>query len=703
MSPIAMQILERLADVSVRLILLAAIAWPAAKLVRSAAARHGTWCALLAGMLTLPILAPLLPPIRSALVTRYAPPFAGFDVSAPKVSPARSASRTAPITLPPQEQQPRWATLLLCIYLAMLLALLTRFALAYRFSRSLVRKSLPIRDEHPLNLMEDLAGAQSMPWPLPQLRTSHDVVVPVTLGWRDPVILLPVGWQGWDAWKLNAVLAHELAHIRRADWLVTVAASLNRALFWFHPLAWWLERHLSALSEQACDEAALRTVSDAPSYARAVLEFAAALQSGRRLACGVAMARTAKVSRRIDRILELRTPGPGIMKKSAWIAVLACALPLVYGAAALQVGQPAPQSEPSSGIAQLLTDGSKLSAPEAQQLEQQLTRDPEDLAARAKLIAYYFMNTIPHPRLEHIFWLIEHHPESEIALYYSIQQISADTSPAQSQLEYERAKTLWLQQVAARGGDTRVLGNAAKFVGESDQFAEEDLLKRAQQIEPSNPQWTKRLADVLVWAIALPPRPAGNPITPPTQPSFTVAAKNELETTTDAALVGTAGEYLTSKFVGGNQAALGRNEFAELLLERARVLDPGNPEWAEALERLHAMHESSPPQPATMPANGVKRIRVGAQVQESNLIQRFDPSYPPLARQARIQGVVRFTVMIGVDGLVSNLTLVAGHPLLVPAAQEAVKQWIYRPTLLNGDPVEVVTQVDIPFTLPREN
>jgi protein TonB len=81
------------------------------------------------------------------------------------------------------------------------------------------------------------------------------------------------------------------------------------------------------------------------------------------------------------------------------------------------------------------------------------------------------------------------------------------------------------------------------------------------------------------------------------------------------------------------------------------------------------------------------------------LLQSVDPVYPPLARQARIQGVVRFNVTIGKDGHVSNITLVSGHPLLVAAAKEALQQWIYRPTLLNGDPVEVTATVDVPFLL----
>ena len=87
-------------------------------------------------------------------------------------------------------------------------------------------------------------------------------------------------------------------------------------------------------------------------------------------------------------------------------------------------------------------------------------------------------------------------------------------------------------------------------------------------------------------------------------------------------------------------------------------------------------------------------------MQERNLISRVDPLYPPLALQARIQGVVRFDIVIGKDGRVSNVQLVRGHPLLVAAARDAVHQWVYKPTLLNGEPVEVVTSVDVNFALP---
>jgi len=102
-----------------------------------------------------------------------------------------------------------------------------------------------------------------------------------------------------------------------------------------------------------------------------------------------------------------------------------------------------------------------------------------------------------------------------------------------------------------------------------------------------------------------------------------------------------------------------------------------------------------PPPPKEAP----KRIRVGGQVQQASLINKVQPVYPPLAKQARIQGVVRLQAVIAKDGNIIELQVLSGHPLLQTAALDAVKQWKYRPTLLNGEPVEVVTTIDVIFTL----
>jgi protein TonB len=94
-----------------------------------------------------------------------------------------------------------------------------------------------------------------------------------------------------------------------------------------------------------------------------------------------------------------------------------------------------------------------------------------------------------------------------------------------------------------------------------------------------------------------------------------------------------------------------------------------------------------------------QRVRVSAGVTSGLLVRRVQPNYPPLARQARIQGTVVLHAVISKDGSIENLTLVSGHPMLAPAAIEAVKQWKYKPYLLNGEPVEVDTEVQVNFTL----
>ncbi len=106
-----------------------------------------------------------------------------------------------------------------------------------------------------------------------------------------------------------------------------------------------------------------------------------------------------------------------------------------------------------------------------------------------------------------------------------------------------------------------------------------------------------------------------------------------------------------------------------------------------------------PPPPPPPKQETPKVVRVGGNVQAAKLTNKVMPQYPPLAKQARIQGTVKLQAMIAKDGSVENLKVVSGHPLLVPAALQAVRQWKYQPTVLNGQPVEVLTEIDVNFTL----
>ena len=94
-----------------------------------------------------------------------------------------------------------------------------------------------------------------------------------------------------------------------------------------------------------------------------------------------------------------------------------------------------------------------------------------------------------------------------------------------------------------------------------------------------------------------------------------------------------------------------------------------------------------------------QRVKVSPGVTQGLLIRKVQPAYPPLAKQARISGSVVLQAVIGKDGSIENLHAVSGHPMLIQSAIDAVRQWKYKPYFLNGEPVEVDTQVTVNFTL----
>ena len=100
-------------------------------------------------------------------------------------------------------------------------------------------------------------------------------------------------------------------------------------------------------------------------------------------------------------------------------------------------------------------------------------------------------------------------------------------------------------------------------------------------------------------------------------------------------------------------------------------------------------------------ADAPQKIRLGGAVMAANLISKVNPVYPPEAKQAGTQGIVKLAVDIGPDGKVERLNAISGPDVLVQAAVEAVQQWTYKPVLLNGQPVEVSTTVDVNFTLSQ--
>ena len=102
--------------------------------------------------------------------------------------------------------------------------------------------------------------------------------------------------------------------------------------------------------------------------------------------------------------------------------------------------------------------------------------------------------------------------------------------------------------------------------------------------------------------------------------------------------------------------------------------------------------------PAPVPPAPI-RVTIGGLVKDAVVIHRVEPVYPDLARRARIGGEVRLEGVIGTDGRIRELKVLSGHPLLTKAALDAVSQWLYRPTTLNGEPVEVIAPIVVTFRL----
>lgn len=224
----------------------------------------------------------------------------------------------------PSQFLPGFATLL---YFSVVVALLIRFAIGLLFTHRLAKMAQEIDDPR----LQSGVLSRVTVTPIPRVRESDAVSVPVTIGTLRPTILLPPAWREWDGEKLDAVLAHEISHVSRHDALTQCAALLHRAIFWFSPLAWWLNHQLAELAEQASDEAALSAGADRNGYARTLLEFFETLNATPQRVWwqGVSMAKTGQAEKRLERILTSRGAVSMHLKKTAITGIIALAIPVI--------------------------------------------------------------------------------------------------------------------------------------------------------------------------------------------------------------------------------------------------------------------------------------------------------------------------------------------------------------------------------------
>ena len=274
------------------------------------------WTVVLAASLAMPALqwaTPLrvsvLPSLAGTAVTEAAGPRRQTPMPQAPMPQAPVPETSVPASPEDITTPPTALPWLEALYLLVGGLLLLRLAVGIVLSLRLVGKAAPVR--------ADWATGT-------RVRISRDVGAPVTVA---NVVLLPPDAVTWPAATREAVLAHERAHVARRDFAMLLASQVNRAVFWFSPLSWWLHRRLAALAELASDDQAMEVTGDRPGYAAILLEM------GRRpgpLARGLAMARPAMLEYRIDRVLGGRLPtAPASPVRQVILAAGAASLSIV--------------------------------------------------------------------------------------------------------------------------------------------------------------------------------------------------------------------------------------------------------------------------------------------------------------------------------------------------------------------------------------
>jgi hypothetical protein len=344
------------------------------------------------------------------------------------------------------------------------------------------------------------------------------VMSPVVTGvWR-PRIMVPASWSEWKPEVRQLVLAHERAHVSRRDPLIAALGRLNRAVFWFHPLAWWIERHVSVLAERACDEAVVRQCPDPRGYASLLVEMAQQVRRhGYRVAWqGIGIVSARQFEDRLDRVLS--GPARELSRRSK--VALATIVGLLVLAGLACGTQAAPLAE-DPVVARDIADRAaamarydaaiNMTLDDVAQLEAIVAKNPDDMVATERLLTFYqqrgqklmgWDRTLA-ARRPHLLRIIAAHPESPLAYW----PFSREADPA----GYQKARVLWIDRLE-RDVSLDMLSNAARFFERSEKPMAEQVLRRAQTADPQGPTprvvnamyrapWSTRLGELYAMAI----------------------------------------------------------------------------------------------------------------------------------------------------------------------------------------------------------
>jgi TonB family protein len=479
-----------------------------------------------------------------------------------------------------------------------------------------------------------------------EFRIADQVASPVTFGARRPVVLLPRAFPSLDERQQTAILCHELLHVERHDWLFTVGEELVRAVFWFHPAIWWLLGEIQLAREQAVDREVIERTQAKDEYVDALLAIAGA-HGEADLAPAPLFLRKRHLKQRVVSILkEVR------MSRTRLVSALAAGLCILMAVCWFVAS-----TFPLAAAPQVVNDAAGVSVDVggATLLHRAPVGYPE--AARNKGV-------------------------QGVVVVQAKVDGSGNVTDAQVQSGPEELRRAALESVLQWHFAHEAAGNTRQL---TIAFT---LPKGAAPVAGPSSAVT----------VAPPPFPPGPSESTP-RPTLTlksiavIGLSDEARTELLSRLPVHQGDTINSGQVSKISQAV--RDFDEHLSVQLRPSSAGE----ATLTIMTPLNTARTAVKAS--ESNVLPLKIGGNMQSTKLVSQARPTYPPDAKAARIQGVVQLSAIIAADGTIKNLEVLSGHPLLVPAALEAVKQWVYQPTLLNGNPVEVQTQIDVNFTLSQ--
>lgn len=464
-----------------------------------------------------------------------------------------------------------------------------------------------------------------------RLLHSIRVQVPTVVGWLRPVVLIPAScMSGLSIGQIEAIFCHELAHVRRHDYLVSVFQSIAEALLFYHPAVWWISRQLRRDRECCCDEIAVAHGGDVLAYARALSYLEERRSAFPEFVLG---ANGGVLTLRIKRLLGYKTDAPASQFAAFALLALMAAVAGAYVTTIARAAQPKPSPMPALIITPLHAIG----------LVQE--QEPAAVATHDRPLQAQYKT-----------WL-----EQDVAYI-----ITPGERNAYLQLKNDTERDKFIEQFWSKRNPPGSAPDAAR----QEHYAR--IAYSNQHFAANMPGWR---TDRGHWYIVL-----GKPESIDSHPGGEPATNTPPYEVWHYRASGGAGQQLDLSFVDadgdGNYRLTGPTQNAQ-----------GVPSVATPVSGSEA---DAPPRGP---------VHVSSGVVAGNVISRVNPIYPPDAKSAGIQGTVVLAAIISKEGSVAQLRVVSGPQELQQSALDAVKQWTYRPYLLNGQPTEVQTTITVNYSL----